>query len=267
VSTLHPEKATNAQIKESRKLARQLFTAGAIEWAIRKFQPFKAPGADGIFPALLQRGLSVLLPKLQELFRASFTLGYLPSEWRRSRVVFIPKAGRRPAEEARSYRPICLTSFLLKTMEKIVDCHMRGTTLREKPLHPRQCAYQPGKSTIDALHGLTTSIEAALREKEIGLGIFIDIEGAFDNATFESVKKEAINKGVDDPIIRWLKAILTNRLISAEVNGVSSTVMAVKVCPQGGVLSPLLWMFVADSLLKKVSEKDTSHMDTQTTSL
>ena len=48
------------------------------------------------------------------------------------------------------------------------------------PMHPRQHAYQAGKSTESALHQLVGRIEKALDAKEFALGIFFDIEGAFD---------------------------------------------------------------------------------------
>ena len=48
-------------------------------------------------------------------------------------------------------------------------------------MHPRQHAYQAGKSTESALHQLVGRIEKALDAKEYALGIFFDIEGAFDN--------------------------------------------------------------------------------------
>ena len=56
------------------------------------------------------------------------------------------------------------------------------------PIHPRQHAYQAGKSTESALHQLVGRIERALDAKEYTLGVFFDIEGAFDNTTMNSIK-------------------------------------------------------------------------------
>ena len=51
------------------------------------------------------------------------------------------------------------------------------------PIHPRQHAYQAGKSTESALHQLVGRIERALNAKEYTLGVLFDIEEAFDNTT------------------------------------------------------------------------------------
>jgi len=41
--------------------------------------------------------------------------------WHQVKVVFIPKPGRNCYCGPRDFRPISLTSFLLKTMERLVD--------------------------------------------------------------------------------------------------------------------------------------------------
>lgn len=48
-----------------------------ITWAIESLSPFKSPGEDGIFNALLQKTLKISTPILKSLFRASLTLGYI----------------------------------------------------------------------------------------------------------------------------------------------------------------------------------------------
>jgi len=82
--------------------------------------PYKAPGPDGIYPILLKEGLGVLLGPLTRVLRASITLRHLPQACG-VRVVFIPKPGRNGHILAKNYRPIGLTSFILKTLERLVN--------------------------------------------------------------------------------------------------------------------------------------------------
>ena len=65
---------------------------------------------------------------------------------------------------------------------------MRSGPLSQLPINPRQHAYQAGKSTDSALHQLVGRIEKALDAKEYSLGVFFDIEGAFDNTSTKSVR-------------------------------------------------------------------------------
>ena len=44
------------------QVAVKIVTQRRMEWAIDSFTPYKSPGMDGIFPALLQEGREVLIP-------------------------------------------------------------------------------------------------------------------------------------------------------------------------------------------------------------
>jgi len=49
------------------------------------------------------------------------------------------------------------------------------------PLHANQHAYLAGKSTDTALHNFVSKIERAAHDKQYALGVFLDIEGAFND--------------------------------------------------------------------------------------
>ena len=177
----------------------------------------------------------------------STALGYIPKSWRRVKVIFIPKPGRQTYTETSSFRPISLTSFLLKILERLVEINIRNKI----QLHDMQFAYQKSKSTETALHKLVDRIEGALKIKEFALGIFIDISGAFDNASFDAILRTLRAKGIRESIINWIHNMLRLRIINAD-NDICVT--AVKGCPQGGVLSPLLWLILADELISHLNK-------------
>ena len=60
-------------------LATRVVTYRRVEWAIDSFAPYKSPGVDGIFPALLQRAQEVVIPYLVRIFRACLATGYVPA--------------------------------------------------------------------------------------------------------------------------------------------------------------------------------------------
>jgi hypothetical protein len=135
-------------------------------------------------------------------------------------------------------------------MEKLVDRHIRDGAVKEYPLHRNQRAYQTGISTETALHNVVTRIENATQHKDIALGAFLDIEGAFDSTSFDiRVTKQAAERhGIEPVVCRWIFAMLESRNISATLSGeILGATMA--GCPQGGLLSPLLWSRVLDDLL------------------
>jgi hypothetical protein len=53
-------------------------TCRRVEWEINSFMPYKSPGMDGIFPALLQQGRRFVIPHLVKIFRACVAMGFVP---------------------------------------------------------------------------------------------------------------------------------------------------------------------------------------------
>lgn len=224
-----------------------------INWAINSLAPFKSPGEDGIFPALLHKASDAIIPILAVLFKASVKLNYIPVTWRGTFVTFIPKADKATYDKAKSYRPISLMSFILKTLEKLIDRRIREKDLEIRPLSNSQHAYQQGKGTESALHYLVTEIEKNTRNDNASLVAFIDIEGAFDNTSFEVINKSAKDKKINPWITNWINAMLKSRNIKASMAGSKIKYNPTRGCPQGGCLSPLLWSLVVDPLIKKLT--------------
>lgn len=236
------------------KFAERIVKRGKVKFAIHKFHSFKSAGLDEIFPALLKEGIEILSERLISIFRSSIALSHVPSLWENVKVVFIPKPGKTTHTEAKDFRPISLTSFLLKTIERLLDFYIRSEVLRAFPLHANQHAYQLGKSTDTALHQLTEKIESSLKNGEVALGCFMDIEGAFDNTEFEVITNAAKDRKMENAAVRWIIKMLSGRTVEAAVCGTKSRAVVTRGCPQGGILSPILWCMVIDSLLTKLND-------------
>jgi hypothetical protein len=179
--------------KGSRKdwaVSRRVINYDKLKCFFFSFQPYKSRGIDGIMSITLQLGFELLAGKLLMLLRANLALGYIPISWRHIRVVFIPKPGK-PLSQAKFLRPISLVSFLLKALEKLLDRHIRDGVLVEKPLHQNQFAYRAGMSTETALFQIVHKLEKSLNHKQIALCAFLDIEGAFDNNSFNTMTTAA----------------------------------------------------------------------------
>jgi len=136
-----------------------------------------------------------------------------------------------------------------------MDIFLRDENLVFQPLHPNQNAYQAGKSVETALHQYVVQAEKALDQQEIALGVFLDIEGAFDNTSYDCMCSAFTRHGVDQTILRWIRATLEGRLATAALGNVSRSVAVSRGCPQRGALSPLLWCLVVDDLLIMLNDR------------
>jgi hypothetical protein len=120
------------------------------------------------------------------------------------------------------------------------------------PLHPNQHAYQAGKSVETALHQLFLQVGLELDQQETALGVFLDIQGVFNNTSYDSMCAALFKCGVDHTIVRWIRATLEGRLVAATLGRSSRGVWGLsRGCPQGGVLLPLLWYLVVDDLIAR----------------
>ena len=196
------------------RLAREIASPARVRWALKSFNPFKSPGPDGIYPALLQRAGDPIIGALVRLARASLTLGYVPKAWRGTRVIFIPEAGKNRWTSPKDFRPISLTSFVLKTVERLVDRYIRDKILTVKPLHSDQHDYRAGRSTGTALSKAVNLIEDQMNLKRFAIGTFMDIEGAFNYTCSEVIRRAMIRQGVPIAVVDCTCHMLGNRNIT-----------------------------------------------------
>lgn len=226
----------------------EIITEEKVRWAIKTFEPYKSPGPDGITPKMLQVTESRIVPRLTSIFRSCINLGHIPDPWKSVRVVFIPKAGKVNHSTAKDHRPISLSSFILKTLERILDEYIRGL-FRPDIISPSQHAYVKGKSVDTALHEVVGTIESSLQYNQYTLVAFLDIEGAFNNVKLEAIINSLESINVDKAISSWIAKMLVSREIHSTIGDSSLRKYVSRGTPQGGVLSPLLWLLVINTIL------------------
>jgi hypothetical protein len=134
-------------------------------------------------------------------------------------VTFVTTHGKLDYTEVKAYRPISLSSFVLQTMENLVDRHIRAVALREYPLYRNLHAYQIGKSTETTLHNVVTRTENAIEHKDIARSALLHIEGAFDRTSFNIIKQAAERHSIEPAVCRWICAMLESRNTSALLSG------------------------------------------------
>jgi len=128
------------------------------------------------------------------------------------------------------------------------------------PLRPNEHAYQPGKSLETALKQLLVSVEKVLDQQDTQ-GVFLDIEGACNNTSYDFVYIALVRHGVDYTIVRRINTTLEGCLTTAAPNGFSR-----RVSVSRGVLSPLLWCRIVGDLVARLSGSGICILATQMTS-
>ncbi len=222
-------------------------TATKVRAALCSFGDYKASGPDEIPPIALRYLGENFLQAITMLYQLSVATGKIPAAWRNMNVVFIPKAGKMDYAVAKAYRPITLSNFLLKGLERIIQWFIMEYVIPE-PLFG-QHAYTKGRSCETALSMFIDDVEKAIFSKDFLLAVSLDCSGAFDCINFGSAKESMKRKSVPDNIIRWYCNLLRVREVAANVQGQNATVLPARGSPQGGVLSPTIWNLIVDTIL------------------
>jgi ribonuclease HI len=221
-----------------------------ISQAIHSFKKDKAAGPDEFKPIVLQNLPPLVISRLCTLYTACISLGYTPTPWKTSKTIFIPKNGKSSYQDPRSFRPISLTSFFFKTLEKLMLWEAEQTCLLASPMHDNQHAFRKNHSCDIALSRVVGHIEKSILNGQYTLGVFLDIQGAFDNITIDSLESGMKAHGFPTQMTSWYINYMRTRSCQSTLFDSTIVRFLTKGTPQGGVFSPVAWNLAFDSLLR-----------------
>lgn len=227
-------------------------TEQKVSTAFNTFKSFKSPGIDGIHPITLKNLTPNIVGQITCLYKKCLETGYTPEVWRQMKVIFIPKPNKQEYKDTKSFRPITLSSFLLKGLERIMLWYLIETKLQQ-PFY-KQHAFTKKRSTESALSEVIDMVEKSMLRGKHAIGISLDIEGAFDNAQFGSIEHGLVDKEVNSTFIKWYSQFLRNRTMIAELKGVILKRRPTTGLPQGSILSPVMWNIVVDKILSRFKD-------------
>ena len=99
------------------------------------------------------------------------------NEWRKAKVIAIPKPGKDPSSP-KSYRPISLLCIPYTLYERLIL--MRIFPLVDEKLTKDQAGFRSGRSCAGQLHNLTQHIEDGYERKMLTGAAFVDLSAAYD---------------------------------------------------------------------------------------
>ncbi|KAK1788543.1 hypothetical protein P4O66_016974 [Electrophorus voltai] len=217
-----------------------IITESDVRRVFKRVNTRKAMGPDGICGRVLKACADQLAPVFTDIFNLSLTLGIVPSSFKRSTIVPVPKKPR--PSDLNDYRPVALTSVVMKCFEKLLRDFI--TSSLPASMDPLQFAYRHNRSTDDAIAHL---LHTTLTHLDEGRGnyvkmLFVDYSSAFNTIIPSLLTTKLGDLGLHTSLCDWISNFLTDRPQSVRVgNCASSTLTLSTGAPQGCVLSPLLY--------------------------
>src|SRR5277367_1941143 len=216
-------------------------TKFCIATAVNSCKP-TTPGTDLIRYLHLQKAPLPFLDKVAVLYNSSLNLGYLPCNWKESKIIMIPKP-HKDHKQPGNYRPINLTSNLCKTLEKILAARLH--TFLGPAIPDNQSGFRPGRSTDDGLYRLSAHLQDCADNPETfrSLVVSFDAEKAFDTVWHAGLISKLALLNTPAIVLRWIISFIKDRSAFVSVHNTQSRPFTPAAgVPQGAVLSPLLYI-------------------------
>ena len=182
-----------------------------------------------------------------QIYSTSFMNGVFPSVLKTAKVVPVFKKDSKL--DYSNYRPISLLSNIEKILEKRMYKRLYTFFNKNIVINNLQFGFRQQYSTPHALINITENIRKVIDDENMGSGVFVDLQKAFDTVEHQILLAKLNHYGIRGVSNGLLKSYLSNRNQYVSVNGYESDLAAITCgVPQGSVLGPLVFLLYMNDL-------------------
>lgn len=206
-------------------------------------------GSDGLATKIIRKLKNTIALPLSHICNLSYESGIFPNSFKKALITPIFKSGDKKLPT--NYRPISILPALSKVLEKSVNKRLYQYIEKNQLLADNQYGFRTNRSTEDAVLKLTSLITSFLDNGEKCIGVFLDLQKAFDTVSVPILLTRLENIGIRGNQWQWFNDYLNNRSQSVRLGThISDDGTNIYGIPQGSSLSATLFIIYINELCK-----------------
>ena len=254
VNRLYEESKTEVGVEDHAQTEiNSHITIEEIEKAIKKTDASKISlDNHQMHPKMLHQFGTNTIRIIQRLFNMCLNKGKWV--WNNAEVIFLKKEGKDTYKKPGSYRPISITSYIGKLLEKILAARIISFLIKKNFHDPKQEGFTRGRNTVRYLNRLNMGIKTDLLDNKTVIALFVDMEKAFDSVWKRGLIVKLAGLNIKGKVLQLIDNFLTTRTVNLNINGLKGEERNCEEygLPQGSALSPILFKIYLIDILEEL---------------
>ena len=209
---------------------------------IRNLPKKSSTGTDEVSYIEIKDGEYYVAPLLTEIVNGIIETGHWPSEWKSSIIKPLYKS-KGDKLDAKSYRPVSLTSALGRTTERVLNSQLIEHLLHQDFISEECHGFVPGRGTVTAVLEILETLQGDIDKGNVSTLLGCDISGAFDVLDRRKLLRTHERIGMRGRSLTLVKNYFDNRKEKVVIGAASGKEKdSMRGVLQGSGLSPIFFL-------------------------